>query len=183
MTQSWDGTEPGCDPLEVLRLRRRVQVFTAACVCLGVSAHIAAGGSLPGAGMVLLIVAAVAVTSASLECHERGLPAIVLAVALVQLGLHVALLAAQQHATSVAAENQPSMLMAHAVAVVALACWLRRGEGAAWRTTVKVWCRLIRLPCVLVSSNVSVPDRRAPWCAAPLRGAPGLVLPVRGPPA
>ena len=183
MTKSCDGAEPGCDPLGVLRLRLRVPVFTAASVCLGMSAHIAAGGSLPGGAMVLLIVAAVAVTSASLECRERGLPAIVLAVALVQLGLHVALLAGHEHATSVAAGNRPAMLMAHAGAVVALACWLRRGEAAAWQATVKVWRRLVRLPSVLVSSKVCVPDRRAPCCAAPLRGAPRLVLPVRGPPA
>jgi hypothetical protein len=133
--------------------------------------------------MVLLMVAAVAVTSASLQCRERGVPVIVPAVALVQLGLHLALLAAQEHATSVAAENRPAMLMALAGTVVALACGLRRGEAAAWQVTVKVWRRLVRQPCVLVSSEVSVPDRRAPWCAAPLRGAPGLVLPVRGPPA
>jgi hypothetical protein len=184
MTKSCGGTEPGCGPLEILRLRLRVPVFTAACVCLGVSAHIAAGGSLPSAAMVLLMVAAVAVTSASLQCRERGLPSIVLAVGLVQLGMHAALLAGHEHATSAAAENRPAMLMAaQACAVVALAWWLRRGEAAAWRATVKVWRRLFRLPSVLVSSKVSVPDRRAPWSSAPLRGAPGLVLPVRGPPA
>jgi hypothetical protein len=171
------------DPLEALRLRLRVPVFTAACVCLGVGAHIAAGGSLPSAAMVLLMVAAVAVTCASLQCRERGLPSIVLAVGLVQLGVHVALLAGHEHATSAAAENRPAMLMAHACAVLALAWWLRRGEAAAWRATVKVWPRLFPLGSVLVSLKVSVPDRRALRSRAPLRGAPGLVLPVRGPPA
>jgi len=171
----------GGDALEALRLR--VPVFTAACVCLGVGAHIAAGGSIPDAAMVLLLVGAVALICASLERRERSLPSIVAGVGFVQLGIHVALLAGHQHEASAASQNLPVMLMAHGCGVVALAWWLRRGEAAVWRATVEIWRRLVRLPCAGVSSKLRLTDRHAPLWWALFCGAPGLVLPVRGPPA
>jgi hypothetical protein len=182
MTKSSGAIEADCGPLRIPRVRQRVPVFTAACVVLGVAAHSAAGGSTPGAGVVLVMVVAVAMTSASLECREQGLPSIVLAVALAQLGVHVALLAGHDHAASRVGENRPALFIAHAWPVVVLAWWLRRGEAAAWRATAQVWPHLVRLPCILFSSKVSLRDgptrlRRARFC-----GAPGLVLPVRGPP-
>ena len=183
MTKAPGAPDHDGDPLEALRLRLRVPVFTAACVCLGVGAHIGAGGSPPDAAMVLRMVAAVAVTSASLQCRERGLPSIVAAVALVQLGVHVALLASHEHEASAAPENLPVMLMAHAGAVMALAWWLRRGEAAVWRATATLWRRLVRAPRADVWSKAWLTDRRPPGCRALFAGAPGLVLPVRGPPA
>lgn len=182
MTKALGVAAGGGDPLEALRLQLRVPVFTAACVYLGVGAHIAAGGSPPGAAMVLLLVGAVALICASLERRERSLPSIVAGVGLGQLGIHVALLAGHQHEASAAAQNQPVMLMAHAGAVLALAWWLRRGEAAVWRVTATLLRRLVRAPCADVSSKVWLTDRRPPGCRALFAGAPGLLLPVRGPP-
>jgi hypothetical protein len=183
VTKPLGGAHPDGGPLEALGLGLRVPVFTAACVCLGVGAHLAAGGSPPDAAMVLLLVAFVALICASIERRERSLPSIVAGVGLVQLGVHVALLAGHQHEASAAAQNLPVMLMAHAGAVVALAWWLRRGEAAAWQATATLWRRPVRVPCAGVSLKVWLTDRRPPLCGELLCGAPGLVLPVRGPPA
>ena len=182
MTKAPVGPDRDGAPLEALRLRLRVPVFTAACVCLGVGAHLGAGGSPPDAAMVLLLVGAVALICASLQCRERSLPSIVAGVGLVQLGIHVTLLTGHQREASAAAQNLPVMLMAHAGAVLALAWWLRRGEAAVWRATATLWRRLVRAPRAGVWSKVGLTDRRPRLRRALFAGAPGLVLPVRGPP-
>lgn len=174
--------DPHARAHEALPLRLRIPAFTAGSVGLGVVAHVAAGGNPPGVGMMLLMVAAVTLTFASLTRRERALPWIVVAVGFVQLGMHVALLGGHEHANPAAADNGPALVIAHAVAVVALAWWLRRGEAAAWRAAVKVWRRLVRLPSTPISSKVSMRDRPAPLCRASFPGVPVLVLPVRGPP-
>jgi hypothetical protein len=182
MTKAPGAPAAGVGPLEALRLRLRVPVFTAACVSLGVGAHSVAGGSPPDTAMVLLLVGAVALICASLERRERSLPSIVAGVGLVQLGIHIALLARHQHEASAAPENLPVMLMAHGCGVMALAWWLRRGEAAVWRATATVWRRLVLAPCAGVSSKLRLTDRPAPLWWALFCGAPGLVVPVRGPP-
>jgi hypothetical protein len=174
--------KPACDPLELLRLRLGIPVFTEGSVCVGVGAHIAAGASAPSAAMVLLLAAAVGLTSSSLLRCERGPLWIGLAVALVQLAMHVALLAGHEYAIPAATEYRPTTLLAHAGAVVALTWWLRRGEAAAWGAAVKVWRRPVRPPHVVVIARLYVRYRPGPWCRARFCGAPGSVLPVRGPP-
>ena len=104
---------------------------------------------------MLMIVAAVTLTSALLSRRERNLPTVVLAVTLVQVGMHVALPMGHEHLPAMAQEHahamaggtvpvMPAMLLAHTGAVLALSWWLRRGEVAARRVLVRVWRRLMR---------------------------------------
>jgi len=171
--------------LERMRLSLRTPIFTATSVGLGVVAHVAAGGGPPSPGVMLMITAAVALASATLTRHERNLPTIVVAEALVQLGMHVALPMGHEHLHAAMSDTMPAtppMLLAHTGAVLALAWWLRRGEMAAWRVLGQVWRSLVRPQVVPHPWN----ELRQELPAAPSSGARRRVLagviPVRGPP-
>jgi hypothetical protein len=185
MTAVVVATAPTDQTLQRLRLSLRVPVFTATTVALGVVAHVAAGGGPPSAGQVLVVLAAVGLTSALRTRRERTLPTIVLAVTLVQLGMHAALPMGSEHNHAAMTETMPvtpPMLLAHAGAVLALSWWLRRGEMAAWRVLGEVWGRLVRPRVVPQPSN----EVRRPLPAGPRRvGRRRLLAPVitvRGPP-
>ncbi len=183
MTPPIVAADPDGAHLQALRLRLRIPVFTATSVLLGVVAHIAGGGTPPGAAMVALMVAVVTLTSASLTRRERTLPSIVLALGLVQVGMHLALLVGHEHAASVNTDNGPAMVVSHACAVLALAWWLRRGETAAWSAAFTLWRRHVRLRSILAASNVSLRNLPAPPWRVSLARALVQVRPVRGPPA
>ena len=185
MTAVMVATAPTDQSLQQLRLSARIPTFTATSVSLGVVAHVAAGGGPPSAGLMLVIVAAVGLTSAVLTRRERNLPTIVLAVALVQLGMHAALPMGHEHVHAMASDTMavtPPMLLAHTGAVLALSWWLRRGEMAAWRVLGEVWRSLVRPRVIPQPSN----ELRRELPAGPRRvGRRRLLAPVitvRGPP-
>ena len=80
------------DPDLAVRAWLRVPTFTAASLALGIVGHLWAGGAPPGPGTLALLVGAVGLISLRLADRERRLPELVLAVALVQAAVHVALL-------------------------------------------------------------------------------------------
>jgi len=169
------------DPTRV-SMAIRVPVFTLATVTLGVSAHLAAGGSPPGPGVLGILLAAVALASLGLSHREQRLPRVIAGVAAVQLGVHVALLG-HDPATMAGSSHAPGqMVAAHAVAALVLAWWLRRGEAAAWRATT----RTIRLaladprPPLIPPAGEVCPATLLP---RPVPALPGPVRYVRGPPA
>ncbi len=180
-------TQPTDQALQRLRLSLRAPVFTATSVALGGVAHLAAGGGPPSAGLVLGILAAVGLTSALLTRRERTLPTIVVAVTLVQLGMHLALPMGAEHHHAAMTETMPvtpPMLLAHTAAVLALSWWLRRGELAAWRVLGEVWRRLVRPRAVppasiellheLPTGPTRVGHGRTPATAITVRGPPLL---------
>ena len=153
-----------------LRRRLRVPVFTAATVSLGVGAHLAAGGTEPSAGQLGLVSAVVAVLCAVVAGHELRMPA---------------LLGEGHAAHAVDRSGSAGMLLGHLAASVLLACWLRRGEAAAWRAV----SRAGRLLAVAVA--VAGPALRLPGLPRTTAEAPAPLLrsvhvrpvhPVRGPP-
>jgi hypothetical protein len=174
------------------RRRLRVPVFTAATVTLGVGAHLAAGGARPAPGQLGLITAVVALICSAAAGRERRMPALLDAVGLTEAGIHIALLGGSHadHAGHVGhvvdRSGSAGMLLAHLLASVALAWWLRRGEAAAWRAVDRAVGRGL-----LLLTARSAPPLRLPEPAVPAvdhrsrriaRLHIGSVPPVRGPP-
>ena len=193
MTALVVATTPGDHTLQRSSRPLRIATFTAPSVGLGLLAHAAAGGGPPSAGAMLGIVAAVTLTWALLTRRERILPTIVLAMTLVQLGMHVALPMGHEHLPPMGHEQMPpmagdtlpvmpAMLLAHTGSVLALSWWLRRGEIAARRVIGRVWRRLVRsrvvpspsdqLPLELPVAARSVARRRVLFRVVPVRGPP-----------
>ena len=117
----------------------RAGVFTLVCLCLSVALHSWAAGALPslpamfaGAGLVLVV-------AFVLADRERQLPLITAVMLASQLGLHYlfeALPHAGHHGVAAVAPAAPlsaGMVLAHVVAALLTALWLRGGEAAAWR--------------------------------------------------
>lgn len=164
----------------------RVPAFTGLTVLLALGAHLLAGGPLPGAGRLLFAAAAVAVTWWPLAMREVSLGRLVAGVGAVQVGVHVALLdpaspaGTHEHGTS----SSSSMLAAHVVAALVVACWLRRGETAVWNALRRILPRLRAAVPVPVASRPRPVRAVAPHAvqqsllarsASPRRGPPVLV--------
>ena len=194
MSRPVRATDGGRRTRDSTRRSLRTATLTVGSACLGVVAHVTAGGALPSADVMLLIAAAVALASAGLTRRERNLPTMLAALALVQLGIHVALPMGHEHVhmaattatTATAATDTPlltpAMLVAHLGAVLALAWWLRRGETAAWRVLGEVWGRLVQPRVVSRASSDSLqllpPAPSSIGCGR----APAGAITVRGPP-
>ena len=156
----------------------RVPAFTAASLTLGVLGHVWAGGTLPGAGTLLLLIGTVGLIGTRLAHRERRLPELVAAVTLVQVAVHVALLDRGS-----LGGHSPAMTLAHAAAVVAVAWWLRRGEAAFWAGAARLLRRLTGTPVALPA--VSPAARRRPpddHRSGPFAGPGCAAWSVRGPP-
>lgn len=174
--------------LDRMRRRLRVPAFTAATVSLGVGAHLAAGGEAPSGSLLVLLTAVVAVICSATAGRELRLAALLGAVALAELGIHVALLgdghAAHGPGSHAPGQHPALMTAAHLVASALLACWLRRGEAAVWRTVGRT-VRLVGLarrggpvlPPVPLTRGI-VGDLTRPL----LPQHAGTVRQVRGPP-
>jgi hypothetical protein len=168
----------------------RAGVFTLVCLSLSVALHSWVAGALPslpamfaGAGLVLVV-------AFGLAGRERRFPLIAATLLASQAGLHV-LFEALPHAGhhGVAAPSSVSlsagMVLAHLVAGLFTAVWLRGGEAAAWRLCRRVVRPLRRLVLLL---TLVVPTSRPALVVAAARTiarpAPGWrhSLIRRGPP-
>jgi hypothetical protein len=134
----------------------RVVVFTLATVALGVGGHLAGGGRAPSAVVLAGLLAGGAVAASGMAGREQTLPRIVLAVGAIQVGIHAVLMAPtpgmHQHAGAMPGH---AMVGWHAVAVLLVAWWLRRGEAAAWRLARALADRLLH-----PRSSLALPDPR-----------------------
>lgn len=117
----------------------RAGMFTLVCLSLSVALHSWVAGALPslpamfaGAGLVLLV-------ALVLAGRERQLPLIAAVLLGSQIGLHYlfeALPHAGHHGVAAVAPAAPlsaGMVLAHVVAALFTALWLRGGEAAGWR--------------------------------------------------
>lgn len=163
----------------------RAPTFAGVTVTLGVGAHVAGGGAVPGPDLLVLILVTVAVWWRVLARGEQSARQLLVGVLAVQLGIHVVLAAAPDPSGHHAhGGGPPGMLLTHTVAALAVAGWLRRGEAAAWRALRRVLPRLLRR---IAAPVLAVPGRTRPGHRAPALRRPQSALligdPRRGPPA
>ncbi|MGE5765488.1 MAG: hypothetical protein ACM3ZF_16975 [Mycobacterium leprae] len=154
------------DPAVGIRfgLALRVPLFTAVTTGLGVGAHLLGGGQPPAWGTLALVLVAVALGWRVTTRAEQSLPRLLARVLGVQAAIHLVLsaptsaapasaappLAADVHdcagAVSTVGHPSPLMWLAHGLAAVAVAVWLRRGEAALWRAVRRVVASLAGRP-------------------------------------
>jgi hypothetical protein len=164
----------------------RLPVFSTVTALLGVGAHVAGGGALPGPGTIAVLGCVVALAGRPFTGRERSYPRLLVGVAVVQIGMHVALLdpADRTHAGHHAGSALSSFttVLAHTAAVLLITWWLRRGEAATWRALRRVLPAWRVRPPVLAT----VPTGRLLPARAPLPFPAQLVVPGlpgrRGPP-
>lgn len=188
----------GKAPLRLLRAGG----FSTAAFCLSAAAHVAGGGTLPAAAVVVALGALTLLPVMVLAGRKLGATTTAAILGASQLLLHRAFtvlsttstcteagghshagagsldcVAAASHA---AADHGAGMLAAHVVATAFIGLLLARGEEALW--ALAAWLRpLVRLPSAAAGP---VPDRPSP-AATPrlLRTLCQLELhPLRGPP-
>jgi hypothetical protein len=100
---------------------------------LAVAAHVVAGGMPPDTGLTLLLTAGVAGAGTALADRRRGTVAIVLALGVAQVGMHLILSIPQPGVMGPAAPvNSVLMTGAHAVAVLISAAVLARADAAVF---------------------------------------------------
>lgn len=116
----------------------RAVVFATVCVGLAITGHtMAAPGSVPAVAAIGGLVAMTAI-GAVLGGHERSFPTILIGLLGGQFMLHAMFVAAQQGqylahgGVAPRSPNHTAMSLAHVVAAVVSAWWLRRGERATW---------------------------------------------------
>jgi hypothetical protein len=144
----------------------RVPLFTVATTGLSVFAHVSAGGRPPGWATLALLLAVVGLLGRAMAPCEQSLPRLLGTMLWVQVAIHLALsrggsrgavVAVGCHTGPVTADpalppgstgahhslhGSLWMWLAHAVAALAVAAWLRRGEAASWRALRRVVARL-----------------------------------------
>jgi hypothetical protein len=106
-------------PVAPLRVSRGA-AFAAAALGLGLGAHLAGGGNLPGLGALVLLAVPVAWISFFLTRARRGWPVIVTALIAVETGLHAGLSllsGSGEYAASIQVAPQGPMMGAHAAAM------------------------------------------------------------------
>jgi hypothetical protein len=147
----------------------RVAVFTLATVALGVGGHLAGGGRAPSAVVLAGLLAGCAVAASGMAGREQTMPRLVLAVGAIQLGIHAVLMSPtpgmHQHGSAMPGR---AMVTWHAVAVLLLAWWLRRGEAAAWRLARALAERLLH--------PRSLPALPEPWAGVLGQGRGQLAM-------
>ncbi|GAA0257112.1 hypothetical protein [Cryptosporangium japonicum] len=116
----------------------RAGVFTLVCLSLSVLLHTVAAGSMPSAPAILAGAGLVLVVAFALAGPERRFPVIAAVLLGAQFGLHYlfeALPHAGHHGEAAfsSVPLPPGMVLAHLVAGLVTALWLRGGEAAAWR--------------------------------------------------
>jgi hypothetical protein len=173
----------------------RAVVFATVCVGLAITGHMmAARAPVPPVavvgGLAVMITVGVALAGT-----ERSLPTILAGLLGGQFMLH-ALFAAAQHgqhlghgaAMAPSSSGGGTMALAHVVAAVVSAWWLRRGERAAWALARRIAAAVVRPARTL--RQALLPLRSAPrrWAvparsAAPRCGFLRHVVVRRGPPS
>ena len=135
----------------------RAGVFGGASHVLATAGHVAAGGMLPGAGLLTLTAIGLALASVTLTARRVRFGVLLAGLSVEQLLLHL-LFHASTTAVTCAAVEMPghvmstatvcgsgaagpggwSMLLAHSLAVLATAWLLARGERWLWRVTDRI---------------------------------------------
>lgn len=144
--------EPGCGDL------LRGGLVGATAVALALTAHLAAGGRLPSAGLTGLLVAVTMMVAARLSCRRWALSSLVALFAIVQAVFHAASLVGSSGDIGPTTTAVPTdvMVVAHMVAALGLALLVRYAD-ALW------WAVADVLGSPLVASVDSVPlSLRAP---------------------
>ena len=189
----------------------RAVVFATVCVTLAVLGHVLAGGdAVPGWAGTAGFGAVLGVTL-MLAGHERSLATILGGLLGGQFALHTlftqaAAPAAAHHTPAMHAAMDPAampapaahgggngllMTLAHCVAALVAAWWLRRGERAAWAMARRVAAaadRPVRLLLALQAAETAAPPRPVRFVppeddAAPVRRVLRHQVVRRGPPA
>jgi hypothetical protein len=181
-------------PSHPLYRAARAVVFATVCVGLAITGHMmASGAAVPPAAVVggLTVMVTVGV---ALGGTERSLPTILASLLGGQFVLH-ALFAAAQHGqhlahggTAPSSSGGGTMTLAHVVAAVVSAWWLRRGERAAWALARRVAAAVVRPARALRPSPPPRPPAPRLWTvpARPVAPRSGLLRHVvvrRGPPS
>ncbi|TDC71450.1 hypothetical protein E1200_02085 [Actinomadura sp. GC306] len=161
-------------PNPVFRTARAV-VFATVCVTLAIVGHVVAAGTVTAGPAATGFILVLGVTRL-LAGHERSLATILGGLLGGQFALHTLFSAASgpvHHATHGAdvmvpvahGTGGPAMTLAHTVAALIAAWWLRRGERAAWSLARRVAAaadRPIRLLLALLTVEPVAPPRRTP---------------------
>lgn len=178
-------TSPGLVECSRLRMALRVPLSTVVTTGLGILAHLAGGGRPPGAAALVVLLTLITLLWKVMARVEQSLLRLLGGVVWVQVGIHFTLSqghvtsttatdgcaesagapglpphgTATSAVTSAAGDAMHSggwMWLAHGVAALGVAYWLRRGEAACWRALRRVVMRL--LPAVRA---VGIPHRDA----------------------
>lgn len=176
----------------VFRLARAV-VFAAVCVMLGIVGHVLASRASVSFTAVVWGFAGITVVAVVLAGRERSLATILTGLLGGQFALH-ALFAAAEHGQSphgpVSAGTVHGgyiMTLAHVVAALVSAWWLRRGEHAIWVLARKIAAAGRRLRVLLVPPVLIEPSARLPVPVSAMLGRRVQVLrhvvSRRGPPS
>ena len=153
---------------------------------LAVAAHVAGGGGAPDRALTVLISLGVAAAGTALADRRRGPLALLAAVAVTQVVLHLLLATlGGSHASTAPAAGAAAMLPAHAAAVLVTAALLAGAESAVFAVAGALRRIVGGFPLLTTAPR---DDRRA--VAAPIATAmPAalqrllcLVTPLRGPP-
>ncbi|NVI88537.1 hypothetical protein [Actinomadura sp. BRA 177] len=190
-------------PQPLFRTARAV-VFATACVALAVLGHVLAGGDRVPLWAATVGFGAVLGVTLMLAGHERSLATILGGLLGGQFALHALFTNASAHHAPAMAHHTPAMhaampstadtvaasaaqggnglvmTLAHCVAALVAAWWLRRGERAAWamvRWVAAAADRPVRLLPALLTIEAAVPPRPVPVVPAADAGtAIGRVL-------
>jgi hypothetical protein len=172
----------------------RAVVFATVCVGLAITGHVMASRAQVPPAAAAGGLAVMTLVGAVLAGTERSLPTILMGLLGGQFMLH-AIFSAAQHGQHLAHDPgiSPSssgtmMTLAHVVAAIVSAWWLRRGERAVWRLARRVAAAVMRparafLPAPLPPSTAprrwAVPD----GTVEPRSGFLRHVVVRRGPPS
>lgn len=164
----------------------RGTVLAAVNAVLAVAAHVAGGGGAPDRVLTVLISLGVAAAGTALADRRRGPFALLAAVAVTQVVLHLLLGALSgPHATAAAAPAVAVMPAAHAAAVLVTAALLAGAESALFVVAGALGRIVGGLPLLIPAPR---DDRRvvalpvATALPAALQRLLCLVTPLRGPP-
>lgn len=169
------------DPTSTTGRRLRAGLFAVLVVQLSALGHLAGGGNVPGLSVLLTATAVIAPAAAALARRQRGFTAILSALALAQVLLHLlfgltghgsagsgshhgnrahTVLSAHQGMPmgTMADLTSPRMLAFHLIAAAVTALVLTRGEAAAFRLA-SLWRRLVRRTLVLLLPTPAGPQR------------------------
>lgn len=138
----------------------RASAFAAVCVLLACLGHLSASGELMAPWKVAAGFAGALGVAGLLSGHERSLWTIMGGLLGGQFALHVLFTTGHVHGPGeqFVAPGQGSgmgMTVAHLLAAVVAAWWLRRGERAAWTFARRAFARLVH-PLVLSHDPVVV---------------------------
>ena len=153
---------------------------------LAVAAHMAGGGGSPDGALTLLLTLAVAAAGTTLADRRRGPLALLGAVAITQVVLHLLLDGlGGHHPGTVPAPSGVAMTVAHAAAVVVTAALLAGAESALF-AVAGVLRRIVRAlppqPAPVPAAELGAPPPATTPLPVALQRLLRRVMPRRGPP-